>query len=333
MPGKQAFKASRFTGFFFEPDKLVIVGLDVPISDDLAHLYDERCHDQADESTVKDMMAVGCLEPVLVTKIGEAKDPFVVDGRGRVIAAREANRRLFERGKELIRVPAVLKRGPEHVLFGMSISANELRRSDDAIRRADKVARYLDMGRTEEEAATRFGVNEATIKNWLKLSALAPSVKQLVKQGKLSVHAAVQLAKLPHAEQKAKAKEALQEAAQTGGRVTGRSMSKKTGSTKPASPPKRIVKRIIEEQPAIKPEHDNFWSALQFMLGELSPEDVGVDTVFAKVAKEKADKAKQAAEKKAKAAEKKANKAKQQPAPTKKQPTPAKKRGGKTAAA
>jgi len=322
---KQAFNASRFGGFNFDPSEVLIVGLDVEPNEETQHLYDPRCHDEIDDAMVLNVMTYGVIEPIVVTKIGT--ECYVVDGRGRLKASREANRRLKAEGKEELRVPSVLRRGADHELFGVSVSANEIRRDDNPMVKAEKVSRYISMGRTVAEAAITFGVSEVAIGQWLKLLGLAKPVQRMVKEGKLSSHAASKLDTLPAEKQVEMAKNAIASAKAGGKKATGKNMQEATGGT-PTAPPKRLVQKIIRltEKPALKPEHDNFWSALRFMLGNLSAEEVGLDTTVAEIekanseAKDAADaekserkakrqakeakKAKAAAERKAKAAKK-----------------------------
>lgn len=107
---------------YFDPEDLVLIL-------DPAHpLYDRRVHLPPDEPTVRNIMALGVLETILIHKDPETGDVIVVDGRRRVINAREANRRLHDLGKEPILVPALPKRADKGSLAGMMVAANEIRR-------------------------------------------------------------------------------------------------------------------------------------------------------------------------------------------------------------
>jgi ParB family chromosome partitioning protein len=200
---------------YFDPENLKIV------KDEKSALYDERINLALDENHIANVMAVGILEPILVRKAGEDKEGLpiveVVDGRQRVRWAIEANKRLKKDGKELIRVPGVPRRGDDAELFGVMISTNEVRRMDDAITRAKKVKRYMEMGRTEEEAATAFGKSAATIKNLLTLLEGTPAVQRAVSEGKISIQVGKRLAVLPKEEQSA----ALEDQLKTGGGAAG----------------------------------------------------------------------------------------------------------------
>jgi ParB family chromosome partitioning protein len=215
----------------FDPNKLVIV------EDENNPLFDERVEMEIDKKKVDNVLAIGILEPVLVRKNGvnEAGEPIVevVDGRQRVKWARAANEILAAENKELIRVPAIAKMGEDFELFGMSIAANELRNQDDAITRAKKIKRFIDMGRTQQEAAIWSGKSDTTIRNLLALLELSPEVQEGVKQGKFSIQAALKMATLTpevQAETVAEIKEEIKkEGKPTGGKAAKEKIKAKTG--------------------------------------------------------------------------------------------------------
>jgi ParB family chromosome partitioning protein len=205
---------------YFDPENLKIV------KDEKSALFDERINLALDENHILNVMAVGILEPIIVRKAGD-KDGVpiveVVDGRQRVRWAIEANKRLKKDGKEPIRVPAVPRKGDDADLFGVMISTNEVRRMDDAMTRAKKIKRYMDMGRTEEDAATAFGKSLATIKNLLTLLDAQPCVQKAVSEGKISIQVAKKLAVIPKEEQA----EALADQLKTGGGAAGNEKAEK----------------------------------------------------------------------------------------------------------
>lgn len=179
--------------FKFDPENIVIPKRGV--------LGDERANLPVKEDLVLDIMVRGVVLPVVITK-GEDGEAVLVDGRQRVMAAREANRRLKAQGaKVLVRVPAVYRQGDDMNLYAAMVAANEHRQEDDAMGRARKAARLLALGASEEEAAVAFGVSRQTISNWLKLLKLSPEVAQAVKEGTIKPTAAGKLADLPKSEQ------------------------------------------------------------------------------------------------------------------------------------
>ncbi len=204
---KTAVDASRTNAWNIEPERLVLI-------EDKAHpLYDPRVHLPIDDSLVLNIGLHGVIEPVIICKDGP--DLVVVDGRQRVKAAREANARLRAEGKQPMLVTCMVRKGDEASLFGVMVSTNELRTEDTPLWRAEKLQRYLAMGRTEAEAAIVFGVSQQTIRNWLDLLDLDTSVQRAIESGVIGATAAVQtFAGMKRAEQREKLAE-LQQAAPT----------------------------------------------------------------------------------------------------------------------
>jgi ParB family chromosome partitioning protein len=195
---KQALEAKRLNAFSFDPDDLVIVGLDT--KDGKEHpLYDERIHLALEETFIRNVQAFGVLQAVTVRKNGDKAE--VVAGRQRVRAAREANKRLKAAGCEPIMVPVMIRRGDDSRMFGVMISENENRAADDMNVKLDKLQRYLATGKDENDAATAFGVSLQTIKNWLSLLEAAPQVRKAIDTGKISPTAGMKIARLPREQQ------------------------------------------------------------------------------------------------------------------------------------
>lgn len=242
-----------------DPDNLIIVGGDTP--DKKSPLYDERVNLPVNDSLVKNIMVYGVLEPVLVRK--NAHEDFeVVDGRQRVRAAREANRRLREAGRdaEIIRVPIVIKKAEGSQLAGMMVSANEIRQDDTPLCKARKASRLVGLGRTEEEVAMIFGVTTATINNWLRLLSLTPELLSQVEQGNVSASEATKVAKAPEAVQRKIAAKVEATPSQKG---------RPAGSAQ-LVPGRKRIRTMIESQP-VKSNRAAV-AALNWVLGLLDDE-------------------------------------------------------------
>jgi len=221
--GKTAFE-HRTNAYTFDPNDLVLV------SDPDDQLYDPRVELPVDEGLVKSIMYHGFVGSVVIAKRGD--EPVVVAGRQRVKAAREANERLTEQGKEPVRVTAVIRRGDEVDLYGVALSENENRQDDSPMAKAKKCAKYINMGRSEDEAAIAFGVTKQAINSWLKLLECSAPVRKAVESGQLASSAATKLAELPAAEQKDALAE-LMSAAPAGKKPTAKTaaaVAKKRGS-------------------------------------------------------------------------------------------------------
>lgn len=253
---KTAFE-NRTNAYTFDPEELVL------ITDTKNPLFDPRVNMPLDQALVKNIAFQGVIEPVVIVKQND--QPVVVAGRQRVRAAREANKLLKEQGKEPIRVPAVVRRGTESDLFGVSISENEARQDDTPMGRAQKCARYLNMGRSEDEAAVTFGVTVTCVKQWMKMLETTPAVRKAVQDGKLSATSAAQLAGLEPEEQESALASALEEATHNGkkkatGRVVAKAAGKKSSKMKSRS---AILKRL--DEPRLP---DMYAKALRWVLGD-----------------------------------------------------------------
>lgn len=279
---KSVFNASRFDGFYMDPNEVVLVGgngpNDVPRTPELAHLYDKRVEWKPDEGIVLSIMTYGVQEPVLVTKIGESA--YGVDGRQRINCSREANRRLQAEGKEQIRVPVVVKKGDPSKLFGIAITANEARIDDTPVEKAEKIVQYMDMGRSEEEAAITFRMSVANLRQLIKVFDLAPAVLKMVRSGELKTSAAIQLVDLPPEEQIKKVEELLV----SGVKPTARNV--RAAASKVVAPQRRTILKMLklETKPPVKPEYDSFWGALMLMTGQITAEDAGLQDVIEQLA-------------------------------------------------
>lgn len=186
---------------YFDPEVLVVV------TDPSHTLWDERVKLPIDERLVTSIMSVGIIEPIVFRRNGEDDKgqaiAEVVDGRQRVRAARIANQRLREIGADPVRVPAVLRLGGDSDLFGVTITANEIRQNDTPLVRAKKLGRYLAGGRTLEEAAVTFGTTTTTLKTLLALLDCHDAVQKAVEAGKIGITHAKMLSAFPREQQPA----------------------------------------------------------------------------------------------------------------------------------
>lgn len=269
---KQLFNAKRSNIFFFDPDDLVIIGADT--DDGSEHpLYDDRAKLPVDGKLVMNILALGkILEPVGVRKNGEIVE--VVYGRQRVKACREANKRLKAQGCEPIFVPAMGERADNAKMLGMMISENELRQGDTPLAKANKLQKYINLGRTEKEAGEIFGITLQTAKNWLSLLDLDRSVQKLVESGKITATAAAGLVSLPRDKQKEEAEKLISE----GGKATIANVKNavkkiREGGDSIQAPSKKDLKRLLAAD-VIKPVLDaGFIEGVRFCLGLVAPDE------------------------------------------------------------
>ena len=216
--------------YMFDPEDLVLV------TDDKSPLYDERINLPVDEALVLNIMFVpnggsapqGVIEPVNGMRNTETGKVEIIDGRQRIKAAREANKRLKKQGLEPIWVPCMLKKTTGHGAMGMLISSNEIRQDDTPLGRAKKMQRYIDYGRDEAEVAILFGVSKPSVKNLLSLLDAPAAVRNAVEAGQISTSDGYKLAKLEPSDANKKVAELKEHAP----RVPGKKRSKNAGKAR-----------------------------------------------------------------------------------------------------
>ena len=202
---KKVFKArgiKRTDMSWEDPDKLIIV------SDDKSGF----CHASRNaaplvEALVLNILLRGVIEPVVVRMNGE--DIEVIDGRRRVLHAREANRRLREAGGDLIRVPFIVRGGSEVDLLGIASSA-QMHEEESPYEKACHLDRLMSRGKSIEEASIDVGVSVHRAKELLVILTTSDVVQKAVEEKVIPASAVKHLSKLPHEEQEKRVKELVE---------------------------------------------------------------------------------------------------------------------------
>lgn len=281
----------RSNVFRVPPEMVKIIGLDTKDGKDHP-LYDERIHLPVDQGLVNNIIQYGIRQNIEVRKSGDELE--VVDGRQRVRAAREANKRLKQEGSVPILVPTSIARGNDNFMFGVMISVNENRQNDPLLAKAEKAKRALDFGHSEDSVATMFGVTKKAIQSWMKLLDLHPDVLALVKSKKMSPSTAIKLADLPREEQVIKASEMVSsgeattaEAERVVREKRGLSRSEESGTKKPGAV---LVRKLIDNAEDLKlPEM--FILALRWVRGEITTRKIdGLNDAIKAVSSKKTEK-------------------------------------------
>ena len=189
---KTAFDASRSNVFLLAPEDIVL------ITDEQHPLYDERVKLPINEGMVVSIMEHGVTTPITVVKDGEKA--VVISGLQRVKNACEANKRLKKDGKEPVLIKSDVRRGEDVDLLGVAMLGN-VHQDDPPMVTASKLQRYINMGRTEAQAAVVIGQKMSYVKALLTLLDLAKPVQAAVTAGGLSVSAAASLSGLDREKQ------------------------------------------------------------------------------------------------------------------------------------
>ena len=250
----------------FDPNDLVIIGKDTDDSKD-HNLYDPRIKLPLSETMVLSIMAQGVLENVTVAAVDG--NPVVVDGRRRVLHAREALARMRKADKDAtLRVPATFRKGSDAELFATMVIANSHRLNDDPVAEGRKAAIMSErLGVSDEDIAKAFGWTTQTLRNRRKLMTLPAKVLRKVSSGEISVTAAMELAKMdPEA-----AEEAAEEMAEeSGGSTHGQARRARAAANPDAEPTigKRQIKAILESEGA-ENLSDDTRRTLQWIIGDI----------------------------------------------------------------
>lgn len=279
--GRTAIDAPRKDLFMVNPEDLVL------ITNPKHPLFDKRVKLPIDEAKVENVAEFGVHTPVDVVKEIVAADCLpaegcaageevlvVVKGRQRVKWARAANLLLKAAGKELLRVPVQVKKLEVGVAFGIMMGENSCREEEGMLAKADKAARYIELGHTEEEAARAAGVTPQAVKQWLACIKLTTKIRKAIEAGAIAPSAAAKLAELPSDEQDL----AYDELAKEGGKITGKKAKAKAGGKKGkkaegGAPGKKRLKKVVGYLESNK-VGEQIMYVLAWAMGDMDDDDI-----------------------------------------------------------
>jgi ParB family transcriptional regulator, chromosome partitioning protein len=241
----------------FDPEKIKL------ITDKAHKLYDPRVELALDDQLVASIMYRGVIKPVVVWKDPETGETCAVDGRRRIKAAREANKRLKKQGEPPKLISARVAAGNLQSAMGVMVVANEGHAPPTPMGRAKMAERLLENGYTEEQVAVLLHCAKPALKNYLALLQCTGAVRQAVESGRLSSSIAYKLSKAEPDEQKAALEKMLEAAGDEKGRnKRGKKMREATGVTK-----LRSRKEIL----AMREKHPEVAAILDWVLGGEEP--------------------------------------------------------------
>lgn len=137
----------------------------------------------------------GILQPLLLRRQGDKYE--IIAGERRWRAAQKAG---------LEKVPAIIKDMSDKEVLEVALVENLLRENLSAIEEAEGFQRLIDeFSHTQEALSQIVGKSRSHVANTLRLLALPDSIKELIKEGKLSAGHARCLIGLENAEELAKA--------------------------------------------------------------------------------------------------------------------------------
>lgn len=283
---KNALDGKRMNMFGYDPDEFTIIGIDT--DDGPEHtLYDVTFRHEIDEGMVLNIMELGVLDPVIVTKEPDDSERgyriLVVNGRRRVIHAREAKKRMARLGEPgSVCVPVVLKKGSDNLLEKVSLATNFVRMDDTTMGKADRAVKMLYRnGGDYAEVAIAIGATVKTVQTYEKLMGLSTKVRKAVDAGYLSATAASKLSDLSKADQDSELAKLLEA---SGGKRVSTSQAKsaaakKNGKAESTAPKKRTLKKLVEYYEEMEETEEpelpfGFIQGVKFALGMVGSDDV-----------------------------------------------------------
>lgn len=197
-----AFGAKRGQFHMLPPEAFTIIGLDT--KDGPEHPYwDERINEpEPTPEEVANVQRFGVRVPVEVVKDGNRL--IVNDGRQRIRRARKANAERKKDGRPALLVKCIVVAGKAAENVAAADGLNNARREDSDLVKGRKCHRQVTLfGASVEELAVSNGVHVNTVKRWMSLVGTADATQDALEKGEVTSTQASQIAKLPHAEQKA----------------------------------------------------------------------------------------------------------------------------------
>lgn len=250
------------------PEQCILDGRDTPPGP----FFDERALEEPFEPLVLSILAVGVQIPVIVC----ARDGryFVIDGRRRVINAREANKRLGMMGEKAQVLPVIIKgaRLSDETAAMLGVLLNEHRKSDELQAKMRKAKRLLDSKLDIRTVAGAFGHDPNTIRNWIAVLSCHPDVLAAVNLGIIATMSAAALAGLPRELQPKALDKLLAESNKpTFRRATALTRAVRNNTRLGAPLPKNAVRRVLATAGRFEPE---FLRGVRFAKGLLGAEEV-----------------------------------------------------------
>jgi ParB family chromosome partitioning protein len=272
---KTAIQEQRSTTFMLSADKPLIIGFDTKHKQGQHPLWQERALEPVDEALAQSMAVKGFTSVIQVRTDGDTLE--VVAGRRRVKAARRANEIRAAKGLSPIKIEAKVVRGLDLDMVALMISENSLRKDVAPLAMAVDLQNFLNMGASEEEAATAAGKSVTQLRAFLKLLDLAPQVQDAVRKEKIAVKAAISLASLGRDEQIAElAKIESGESGATVADVDAAVRAKKQGESEVTKAPgKRLINKLLasDEGKRVLSAADGV-QVCRWMLGELNARNI-----------------------------------------------------------
>ena len=163
----------------------------VPIEDLKITRTNARKDHSVDKALVASIASVGLLYPLMVDAIDDGKWD-VVDGAQRLLALRAGIKDGLISADEYITVPVVVRSNGATDVAGLETSLHaNLRTPMHPLDECDAIFTLAKKGEEKEAIALRFGRDTTWLEQRVKLAQLAPEVKQVFRDGRIGLGAAM----------------------------------------------------------------------------------------------------------------------------------------------
>lgn len=281
---KKAIDAKRGVNTFaVDPGQLVIVGRDTKHKRGEHPLWQDRALEDPDEALVQDMMARGFTSVIDVRKDGPRLE--VVAGRRRVIAAREANRRLGGDGAAVM-VQCKVFRGSNSDAALWVLGENANRKDLSPLQMAYDLQNCINFGASDDEAARACGKTPGYMRQLLSLLDLGAEAQKAVVDGLIAPSSAFSLASLTRDEQKVEVEKiAAGEYKPTRAAIEGAVKAVRSGeATVTLAPNKTLLRKLIAHEDAERVFGEDGLLALRWVVGDAKPRTIaGLSDLIRKV--------------------------------------------------
>ena len=214
--------------YWVPPEVCGLAGIDDGVDTNNA-LYDVRVHLPLKPEFVENVDQLGVKQACTGIVVGGRL--WIDDGRQRVRAAREANKRRVARGESPMRVRVIVSTETDpQAIFLLARTLNAFRQDDGPLVIARNFKRAQEnFGTTPDVYASAEGISVATLRSYLTLiDNAAPVLLEAIDAGAVTPTKAMQVARLPESEQGA----ALESAATGTVEETRREVNKKKAAAK-----------------------------------------------------------------------------------------------------
>ena len=146
----------------------------------------EAFGDEEDEEFVRNIEALGILQPIIVRPIG---DFYEVDvGRRRFLSAQKLGH---------TEIPCIVREASNEESMDASISENIFRKNVDPVTLGKWIKMRLSMGDISLiQYARKIGKSKSTLSEWIRLTDLTDEMQLEVQRGAVSFHSALKVARM-----------------------------------------------------------------------------------------------------------------------------------------